>query len=358
MKAISSLVMALATFVPLLPVAAGAEPGSPSTHRRSDDASTCARFHNPLNAILVFVYDRASADAAAPRVKALMENPGGQELSFPVENSVLLCDKLDCFGSTALQAEMPAVTKQKMTPGLRLFRERCLPHLDALDDAAQAYIDKLQSVKNESGAAKVAESLKGYPAVIEKHTQQMALAMMGATLDEAEQIQCSIIVRMRNLMLADRLLHAYAHAQRHRKGGFPKLEKAFKSHCAAMHLGEEMMAQVNPAKILAHEKLARACGEWLTLAATITDKESADAAADWLEKKSAQLGKPLGTVWKEVKQDAQHPCTSWLSAIMEHADTYIRHATPAYFGSEKLRVQLTTAQVKPMRNKSKKKKLH
>ncbi len=82
---------------------------------------------------------------------------------------------------------------------------------------------------------------------------------------------------------------------------------------------------------------AAAPREWLTLAATIRDKESADAAADGLMQKSAELGTPLHTSWHDyAARRKNHGCMLQLATVMENVVNYLRCASPAFFGSRKL----------------------
>ncbi len=195
--------------------------------------------HNPLNAILAFVHDRASANAAAPRVRALMATPEGKGLRPSGEVGLFLYAGHQCYGSETLMAEIRSLVPED--------------------------VDK--------------------PA-----------------FRRAELIRTTMTPFIKEMMVQlDRISDALAQV------------KDAESEAAAIALAK-------------------------TLPACITDMAARmDAAADWLEKKNAELGRSL-TALSPYHANKQGCCLCIvvLGERLQAAASYLSHARPAYFGSTKL----------------------
>ncbi len=309
--------------------------------KRYQEARERREHHSPLNGILAFIHDRASADAAAPRVKELLASPEGKEAQMPNETAISLQGNYNFYGSAALKAALiPVLDEDDRHDSAELwqFMEHSLPIIDEMTTHINRLADILETVQDEAGASKAAAALKASPDTMKELENRLAAKAQSIPRGGMADIyRAMAIMNERRSPAAERLLHAYGHAQTRRAGGFPELEAAFFHALFPTGVPEELKPELHPHYLNACEQQAAALREWLSLAAAICDKESADAAADWLTQKSAELGTPLNTCWQDyAKRRKHHGCLLQLSSVMENATTYLRYATPAFFGSEKL----------------------
>ncbi len=312
-----------------------------TTYVPGDDIEA-AEYRSPLNAILAFVHDRASADAAAPRVKALLAAQPDQP-DLPYETGINVIDRFDCYGSAALKEALAPLFGEDFedSPELIQFKETLMPMMAAMKAKVEDITRKLEAVNDEAGAAVAAAALKAYPNSTKESNEKLKAALEGIQLDMGDMYKVMAIINSQAADTADAACYAYAHAQQRREGGFPELKAAFLGMILTTdeELPAEIMQSLEPASIIACEQRAAALHAWLTLAANITDKASADAAADWMTAKDAELGVKLGSFWRELSPNVA-PGMPQLDGAMEAAVAYLEHASPAWFGSEKLAAHL------------------
>ncbi len=309
--------------------------------QRCNEARERWEYHTPLNGILAFIHDRASADAAAPRVQALLASPEGKGARMPSETAIYLQETCNFHGSEALrEALAPVMDEDDRTdsPELRQFKETCLPILDEMAAHINRLADILEAVQDEASAHEAVAALNASPDTVielEKRLEATAQAIPQGSM--ADVYRAMAIMNQRLTPSTERLLHAFGHAQTRRESGFPGLEAAFFHALHPTGLPDEFRQELQPQYLNACEQQAAALREWLTLAATIRDKESADAAADGLMQKSAELGTPLHTIWHDyATRRKNHGCMLQLATVMENVVNYLRCASPAFFGSGKL----------------------
>ncbi len=340
-----------------IPVEEGAEAvvvvsADDSNPEDSYEAYLGRKFHEPLHAILLFVFDKASADAAAPRVKDLLMAEEGKELRLTDYEELYLYHSFDCFGSTALKEVLTPLLFYKDSPALQQFRKNFLPLLDGMFDQMAALADELEAVTDEASAARAAAALRAYPEACKEYTTQLDKAFRELRPGMATQYVMAAIIQGYPRATADRFVHAYAHAQGRVEGGFPEQEKALTE---LMEGGNARFAvileELTPENAATNEKLVAALGEWLRVAATIHDKASADAAADWLTQRDAEQGMPLLATWEYARRGLLCPCFSSMDMLMQNLRAYFAYASPAWFGSEKLealhKAYLPTAETLP-----------
>ncbi len=298
-----------------------------------------AHYHTPLAGILVFVHNKASADAAAPRVAALLASPEGRDAVLRHEYLHYLYYRFDCFGSRALQDALVPMLNRLESPSAREFRRRLRPSLASAYARMEEMTDVLNSVVDDASAKRAAAilrtyTLKNHHVLIEATTK----AQNGLLLTNTDY-QLPLGVRDR---AEDRFYHAWMRLRLRCKDCLSELQQALHFTLADVRVHPPMSAaqQEKRGQILA------AMHEWLDVAAGIHDKASADAAADWLERRNAALGVRLQDVRHEKSEKRESfrcICLEQLTLILEAAHDYLAFATPRYFGSEKLRRQLGPA---------------
>ncbi len=308
-----------------------------TTYVPGDDIET-AEYRSPLNAILAFVYDRATADAAAPRVKALLAaNPDLPEL--PYETGIHLIERYDCYGSDALKEALSPLYAEILeeSPELLQFKTSVLPLIDEQRAQVEELTRDMEAVSDEASAAKVAATIRSLREKTLERSGKTEAAMSEIKLGMGDMYRVMALLNSRSTDAADRLLYAYAQAQQGREGGYAELKAAFIGTLlnAEEDMPDEILQSLEPAALLACKRQAEALREWLGMAARISDKASADAAADWMTAKNTELGVELGNFWREPSMGIQ-PGVPQLAGAMDAAIAYLESLDPACFGSGKL----------------------
>ncbi len=341
--------------LPLFAAVSLAEPAASESAAPTEDSYAAEREewrrseHNALNAILAFVHNRTSADAAAPRVKALMASPEGKGLKPTGDVALILYFGFQCYGSDALMETLrPLVSGEdklafERPERLRRTMTPCMEEMMAQLDGISAKLAQVTDAESEATAIAAAKAL---PAFIMDMAQRMDTAVEKTQGDtDWTQDDAYIALAVRQLYpqpALDRLLHAYARAPH-----TPALEEALREAWEPLErlCSADFAPAASAGELAKQEALAAALHEWFDVAATITDKSSADAAADWLTKKNAELGRPLMAISPYyARAQGLCLCLSALGARLEAADSYLSNARPTYFGSEKLQRLMDAAE--------------
>ncbi len=315
---------------PAAPAPSAAEPPAAEQHElspsgRQADEKARRQYHNALNGLLVFIHDTASADAAAPKIAALLATSEGKKLKLP-NFTLISCYSYDFFASAALKkALLPVLPKEPQgLEKLTTLLAEATGHLDAVTAA-------LGEVKDSDTEKQAIESLQ-------LHLPEAGNALVRANSAATHCAGPSAFKAHGQPMLAlDRLLHAYGHAKGRIPGGCPALADAMD---AALREHMEQTAFYDPHEITAenihrHEAQAAALHEWFGVAAGIHDTATADAAADWLEKKNAELGVRLNSI-PDHRIIAESPCLTLLEEAEANIYLYLVNAEAPFFGSGKL----------------------
>ncbi len=290
------------------------------------EAALRREYHNPLNALVVFIHDEASAKAAAPYIAALLATPEGGKMALP-DYSRITCYSYDFFGSPELkEALLPALKKEPK--GLAKVEQRlgeAISHLDAVTAA----LGKVRDADSEAFAI----------ISIEDHIPAAGDALLRASsAATANQLgACAFKAHGLPMLALDRLLHAYGRAMERMGGNCPALTEALDEQLLEHmeHTAFYDPLDVTPESIRLREAQLAALHSWFTIASTIHNKESADAAAAWLEKKNAEVGTRLQSS-PHRKVIAACPALSLLEEAEANIYLYFANASPAYFGSERL----------------------
>ncbi len=316
-------------------------PDSASERLRSE-------YHNPLHGILSCVYDKTSADAAAPRVKALMASPEGANLNPAPEIWLFLYFGHNCFGSAELQDALRKLLPENFDSAEKL-RSLAQPFMDELSAHLHSLAECVEQVNDADSEARAAEKLNALPTFMEdwckRADEAVSKGLEGGTSHRDDVYFHMAIVQVQPLPAIDSLRHAYGHACARNKSGFPALTAAVQraSEPLVQLTGNPFSAVNSPEALAEAERQASAFREWLAVAAGVTDKASAEAAADWLETKNAELGFSLMRAAGAAMEEGCC-CTLSLAITMEFADSYLRWATPSFFGSKRLENLLDEAE--------------
>ncbi len=300
-------------------------------------------YHTPMNGILPFIHDKASADAAAPRLKAYVETTERAPEVLMSEHLLLHYYVADCYGSTALREVLAPHLQKYEGDTLQQYRSTCLPLLKQMSGKMEALATEIETVANEAAAAKAAEAIMDFPDSLCELNKQMEAAAASINPCMNDIYIITAIAMGQTSHALDKLLHAYGHASARREGGFPELTRAVHLLFTSSGMPERMLANMTPESLAAGEKIKPALGEWLDQAVNVRDTASADAAADWLAKKNAELNGQLTQAMKPAPMGFLCPCVSRLSTLVQDANHYLEYATPAFYGSEKLKALLASA---------------
>ncbi len=304
-------------------------------------AQVRAEQHNALNAILAFVHSKDAADAAAPRVRALMASPEGKGLRLTHESILFLFYAHNCFESDALRAELTPLLPPQLGD-VEKFRKAVAPMLGELTAKMDRITRMMMHISDEGMEARAAAELRALPEFIMQLGERMDKAAGSIALDKEENMYYVMaILQGQCQFAADRLLHTYARAQWNSGGSLDELREAFETSWLPVSrmLGGTPAPDFLTENMNRNEHIAYTVREWLKRAAEVKDRESADALADWMVEKSQELGIPLGLATL-INPGQSCVCTRVMGTVMRGAKVYLHYATPAYYGSEKLQTQL------------------
>ncbi len=340
MKKIRMLLLAAAA---LMPLGAADEPrhSVPETEEYQPSERERRLYHNELNAILAFVHNRATADAAAPRIRALMGTPQLKDAEPHLEIWMELYFGHNCFGSSALLEALQAIQPNDFKTAEPL-RVALSPFMDELDETLFALAEIVAGVRDEASEARAIAALKAFPAFFLDWQGRMMTSLAEKPMCETDGWILLAIQGIRPLPQADNLLHAYVSVlhQQPRPALTAAMERAWKPLRKLTHT--PFFAELTVSELSLRAAQVRALHEFVDIAAGIHDKESADAAADWARQKRQELGFPLLELGMSMGRGRCVCHNSLTLGISLRAIIgYFVHAEPAYYGSEKLKALLT-----------------
>ncbi len=295
-------------------------------------------YHTPFNGIMLFVHDRASADAAVPRLKALLDSQQTAEQLKLSEHILEHYFTQDCYGSSALKELLAPHMQKDETATVQQFRATCLPLWQQMDAGMLALAEEIEAVTDEASAARATAALRAFPESISALEEQLQQAMLPLNPSVNEGYLMTAMTMGSTMKVLDRLTSAYGHALAGNKERYPELNAAFRELFTNAGIPSSMLDRMTPETVAQAEATAAALHEWLTVAATVQDKASADAAADWLEAKLRELGPGFrGAMLFQLSEGFPSLGLARLCGQVVTANYYLRYATPAWFGSEKLK---------------------
>ncbi len=305
-------------------------------------AEVRAQQHNPLNAILAFIHDRDSAEAAAPKVKALAATPEGKDLRMTHEAILFLFYAHNCFESDALREALVPLLPVQLGE-VEKFRAVVGPILADISAEMDGIAVIISQVRDEASEAKAVARLRALPAFIRERGDRLEAAAGDMAVAKEEYMYYVMATLQGQCQFAaDRLMHTYARVQWNSGSSYTQMAEAID---AAWQAVAPMLGGTPPPDALAenmnrHEHIAFTVREWVKRARQVKDKAGADALADWMVERSKELGIPLGLA-TFIHPDQSCVCTRVLGTVMRGAKAYLHYASPTYFGSEKLQTQMS-----------------
>lgn len=293
-----------------------------------------------LSPILMYVADRNSADAAAPRIAALIQQKGVAGITVDSAD-IMLLHGTSCFGSVELQQVMePFIPKP--TSGVLMELK---PHLSILTDMCQAMEDlsvTLEEVKDKTTADAASEMLESFVAYMTSCSDKIA----ELPLPEDEETRMEL--RMRYLMgirrSTSRFLQAWA-ALESRDAGYYQSELLVESLLSVRDVLENMDMQVDPEAIgkvmSAADKFKPLMQQWIAVVSLVRDKDSATVAAIQLHRLQGMLRDMAAEngLSRSFEEDLflASPELEVLVHIMDRITHYLQEEVqPPCYGSERL----------------------
>ncbi|MDO5463332.1 MAG: hypothetical protein Q4F40_00215 [Akkermansia sp.] len=293
-----------------------------------------------LSPILMYVADRNSADAAAPRIAALIQQKGVAGITVDSAD-IMLLHGTSCFGSVELQQVMePFIPKP--TSGVLMELK---PHLSILTDMCQAMEDlsvTLEEVKDKTTADAASEMLESFVAYMTSCSDKIA----ELPLPEDEETRMEL--RMRYLMgirrSTSRFLQSWA-ALESRDAGYYQSELLVESLLSVRDVLENMDMQVDPEAIgkvmSAADKFKPLMQQWIAVVSLVRDKDSATVAAIQLHRLQGMLRDMAAEngLSRSFEEDLflASPELEVLVHIMDRITHYLQEEVqPPCYGSERL----------------------
>ncbi len=293
-----------------------------------------------LSPILMYVADRNSADAAAPRIAALIQQKGVAGITVDSAD-IMLLHGTSCFGSVELQQVMePFIPKP--TSGVLMELK---PHLSILTDMCQAMEDlsvTLEEVKDKTTADAASEMLESFVAYMTSCSDK--IAELPSPEDEATRME----LRMRYLIgirrSTSRFLQSWA-ALESRDAGYYQSELLVESLLSVRDVLENMDMQVDPEAIgkvmRAADKFKPLMQQWIAVVSLVRDKDSATVAAIQLHRLQGMLRDMAAEngLSRSFEEDLflASPELEVLVHIMDRITHYLQEEVqPPCYGSERL----------------------
>lgn len=297
-----------------------------------------------LSPILMYVADRNSADAAAPRIQRMIEQVGIDKVTVD-QYDLLLLRGTSCFGSPELQAVMkpflPQLTDKEMadvTPFLQPLSEMW----QAMDDLTAT----LNRVTDKATADSAAELLDSFAPFMASRAEKLA------ELTEPTPRAARRELRMRylsgNRRHVSKFLQAWG-ALALRDAAYFESERLMEGLLAVRDVLENMNMQVDPDAIpgvmKATRELEPLMRQWVALIALVRDKDSADVVSLQLSRLHREMRAITcnAGISRSYEEDMFlfSPELEILVHIMDRVSHYLQdEVKPAFFGSRRLRSTL------------------
>lgn len=297
-----------------------------------------------LSPILMYVTDRASADAAAARVEKLMAVQGMPQLhADPYDLFLLRSTK--CFGSVDLQRVMrpfmPEPTAEE--------KASIQPTITQLEQMWQAIADlsaTLRGVQDKATADAAAEVLAGFVPYMESCTEKFSNLSPVTPEETLRALRVEYVAGKR--LHAAQFLQAWGELA-FRSPDYYESEALVEALLGVRDVFENMGMQVDPEAIpsvvLVTRKMHPLMQQWIDTMATVQDKPTADAAAAQvrqIREQMAGLALQFG-LSRSHEEDffLYSPRLEILAHVMDRVSHYLLdELSPACYGSEQLREAL------------------
>ena len=297
-----------------------------------------------LSPILMYVADRQTADAAAPRIQSLIEREGVHKLKAEAYD-LLLLRGTSCFGSTELQKVMRPFLPQPHEAELAEVKPFLAPLAEmwqAMDDIAVT----LNTVKDKATADAAAHMLETFTPFMASCSEKLAALSTPNASSAQRELRMSYLTGKRSH--AARLLQAWG-ALAQRNADYYESTRLIDGLLAVRDVLENMNMQVDPEAIPSVMKATRelrpVMQQWVAIISMVQDRSSADVAALQLTRLNAQMRDIVRNagVSRSYEEDMFlfSPELEVMVHIMDRVTHYLQdEAKPAFFGSARLRLVL------------------
>ena len=293
-----------------------------------------------LSPILMYVADRNSADAAAPRIAALVQQKGVSGIS--VESSdLMLLQGTSCFGSPELQQVMePFIPKPSPDTLMELK-----PHLSILSDMCQALDDlatTLGGVTDKETADVAAEMLESFVGYITSCSDKISVLTPPSNETARMELRMRYLVNIRRS--TSHFLQVWA-ALESRDSEYYQSERLVESLLSVRDVLENMDMRVDPEAIgevmAAADKFKPIMRQWIAIISLVHDRDSASAAAIQLARLQEQLRNKAAEngLSRSFEEDLflLSPELEVLVHVMDRISHYLQEEVqPPCYGSERL----------------------
>lgn len=297
-----------------------------------------------LTPVLMYVADRQSADAAAPRVARILASTPADRIAIDEFDKNLL-EATGCFGSVELSkvlapmiAQVPAEEMPEIAQHMALLHE-----MWAMLDQVTLALDTVKSPEDAEVAANVLESFKPF-----MFTWSQAVAQVPEPDNDLARKRLRMEFLIETRPRIGKLLNAWAElALRDAEYyGSRRLVEELQNVCDVLD-NMDMAADpdVMPALATTARKLIPLLNQWLGVISLVRDKDTADAAAPHIIRIHEQMVRVMREASLSRVHERELFHVSPKFEVQAHICDRIMHylmeeVSPACFGSEKLKAAL------------------
>lgn len=296
---------------------------------------------NSLSPILMYVADKNSADAAAPKVNDMLQQLGEDCIKVDPYDLMLL-RTTSCFGSTALQKAMAPLLPE-LTDDEQAAIQPFLAQLNNLWQAIDDISATLNSISDTNSANQAAEILENFVPYSSLCAEKMCT--MASPEQAAARIELHLIYKTGNRIRASRFLQAWAQLV-HRAPDYYHSSRLINALVGVRDVFENMGMQIDPDTIPSVMKVAASLRgfmqQWVKEISSVKDRQSADIAANKIQairERVAAVAREAG-ITRSHEEDLflYTPELELLSHILDRITHYLQdEAQPPFFGSAALR---------------------
>lgn len=241
-----------------------------------------------LSPILMFVADKNTAEAAAPRIRRLIGNRDPRSVNIDI-NDLILLRSTACFGSETLREVMAPFIPTPSEEELSMLE----PHLELLENLWQAMDDmtsSLQTVTDKPSADAAADMLESFTAYVASISDKIA------ELSPPIEPMVSAELRLRYIsgtrMCTSRFLQSWG-VLAAQSPEYYGSERLIESLLSVRDVLENMDMQIDP-EAIPHvmtivRELRPLMRQWIAVISLVRDRNSADAAAIQLHRINTRM---------------------------------------------------------------------
>lgn len=297
-----------------------------------------------LTPVLMYVADRQSADAAAPRIARILAATPADKI-FVDEFDRSLLEATGCFGSIELSkvmapliAEVPTGDMPEIAQHMSLLHE-----MWAMFDQITLSLEMVNSPEQAEIAANILESFKPF-----MYTWSQAVAKVPEPESEVSRKRLRMVYLIETRPRIGKLLNAWGELALRDAEYYNsrRLVEELQNVCDVLE-NMDMAADpdVMPALATTARKLIPLLNQWIAVISLVHDRDSADAAAPHIVRIHSQMVEVMRVASLSRVHERDLFNVSPRLEVQSHICDRIMHylmdeLTPPCFGSEKLKAAL------------------